>query len=344
MQELVPLTRDADEAGTAPADGKLLYVKLHGCISNYQLVAPPLIASTEQIINHKLGRAGQFAEFLEWARARTLIFAGYGLGDANLRTLFDEIVKEGDNRPRHYIIGPGMQPVEIRYWADRRVQALSIAFQELLERLDFAIRPEQRKLALHASALPNSSFSRFISVADRIESRYLLDFLLHHCEHVSQDTSSGGGDPKKFYQGFDLGWYPTERSLDVTRSINATILKEQVVPTTATARPLLVVLKAHAGAGKSVTIRRIAWDTAKIYDRLVFYVNKPSGLSLKAFEEIISLTNQTIYIFLDDLADLVTETEELLKEARKKKWRLVIIAGARVNEWNIKCEVLHSAA
>jgi hypothetical protein len=325
-----------------PSDGKLLYVKLHGCISHYQTVAPPLIGSTEQIIHHKEGRSGQFAQFLEWARTCTLIFAGYGLGDANLRTLFDEIIKDGDTRPRHYIVRPGIKEVEQRYWSDRRVQAYSITFNALLEMLDGAIQPEQRRLALHPKAHQTTSLSRFVAVPSRTESQSLQEFLASHCEHVCTETSSGGGSPKKFYEGFDLGWYPVERSLDVERRINATILNEQIIPTAGIMRSQLIVLKAHAGAGKSVALRRIAWDAAKVHGRLVLFAKTPSGLSVDAFEELASLTNQTIYVFIDDLADVVDETERLLRQAIKKSWRLVIVAGARVNEWNTRCEPLHT--
>jgi hypothetical protein len=50
---------------------------------------PPLVASTEQIIHHKRGRAGQFAQFLEWSRTKTIVYIGYNLGDYNLRVLLD---------------------------------------------------------------------------------------------------------------------------------------------------------------------------------------------------------------------------------------------------------------
>jgi hypothetical protein len=63
---------------------------------------------------------------------------------------------------------------------------------------------------------------------------------------------------------------------------------------------------------------------------------------VQAFEEIASLTNQPMYIFIDNLSDLVDETEKFFRYARGKRWRLVIIAAARVNEWNTKCESLHS--
>lgn len=342
LQDLLPCCSDADNSTIAPSEGKLLYIKLHGCVSHYQTVAPPLVGSTEQIIHHKEGRSGQFAQFLEWARTCTLVFAGYGLGDANLRTLFDEIVKDGDNRPRHYIVRPGMKEVEQRYWSDRRVQAYPITFEALLQHLDQEIRPEQRKLALHAQAQQATTLTRFIGVAGRSESRSLQDFIANHCEHVCEDTATGGGSPQKFYEGFDLGWYPVERSLDAERRINGTILNEQVVPTTGITRPQLAVLKAHAGAGKSVTLRRIAWEAARRHGRLVLFTKSPSGLSVDAFEEIVSLTNQTIYLVIDDLADVVVEAERLIRHAGKKSWRLVVIAGARVNEWNTRCEPLHA--
>jgi SIR2-like domain len=342
LQELVTIRHDSEAQSIPQGEGKLLYVKLHGCITDYQIVEPPLIASTEQIIHHKQGRAGQFAQFLEWSRTKTIIFVGYAMGDTNLRTLFDEIIREGDNRPRHFIIRPNFPSIETQYWSDRRVKTCSMPFQLFLDSLDKEIRPDRRKLALIPSAYLPTSFSRFISVARRTESGMLLDFFSNHCEHVSVDSSSSGGDAKKFYQGFNLGWYPLERSLDVPRRINGAILNDQILSTAGITQPQFAVLKAHAGAGKSVAIRRIAWDAAKLHGKLVFYVTTPSGLSVNAFEEIISLTNQTVYLFIDDLSDVAQEVDRLFKHARSKNWRLVMICAARVNEWNTRCETLHS--
>jgi NAD-dependent SIR2 family protein deacetylase len=62
LQELLPNCKDDDGVVESVGSKGLLYVKLHGCITHYQEVDPPLIASTEQIIRHKRGRAGQFAQ------------------------------------------------------------------------------------------------------------------------------------------------------------------------------------------------------------------------------------------------------------------------------------------
>ena len=53
-----------------------------------------------------------------------MIFCGYKFMDGNLRILFDEIIKDGDNRPRHYIVSKGVKQALIDYWRDRRVVAI----------------------------------------------------------------------------------------------------------------------------------------------------------------------------------------------------------------------------
>jgi tetratricopeptide (TPR) repeat protein len=344
LQDLVPISRDTESAKEPPpaGEGKLHFIKLHGCVTDYQIVTPPLIASTEQIIHYRQGRSGQFAQFMEWARTKTVVFVGYAMGDSNLRTLFDEIVREGDTRPRHYIVRPQFPDVELKYWADRRVDACVMNFEDFLRNLDAAIPDNQRVLALHPATASTSSFNRFIAKAGRTESKLLREFLRNDCEHVSPETRSGGGEPGKFFEGFNLGWFPIERTLDVVRRINSAIIEEQIIPTVGIKQPQFALLKAHAGAGKSVAIRRVAWDTAKKYERLAFHVPNPIALSALAFEEIVSLTNQTIYLFIDDIADGADEFECFYRHARKKNWPLVVLGGARVNEWNTRCEALHS--
>jgi len=135
LQKLVPNTKDGDGATDRLGDRSVLYVKLHGCITRHGETAPPLIASTEQLISFRDGREGQFATFLEWAKTKTLIFCGYAFLDSNLRMLFDEIIKEGDKRPKHYIINKGLRSAEADYWRDRRVEAIDASFEEFLTRL-----------------------------------------------------------------------------------------------------------------------------------------------------------------------------------------------------------------
>jgi tetratricopeptide (TPR) repeat protein len=339
-QELITFCQDRDGSTDRLGTGKLLYVKLHGCITHYQEVNPPLISSTEQIINHREGRAGQFAQFLEWAKTKTIIFAGYSFADHNLRTLMEEIRKDGDNRPRHYIIRPDVKPLEIAYWTDRRIQPISMTFADFLAELDREIPSDRRRLALLPAAFSATPFTRFIARSGVTESDSLRNYLESRCQHVSKETVVGSGDPKRFYNGFNLGWYPVANNLDVSRRITKAILEEQVITAQSIAATHLIVVKAHAGAGKSVVLRRLAWDAAHISDALAFFIDDASAIHLDTFEEIVSITKQTIYLFIDDLAEAPDEVARLIRRGRSQRWPLVVVGGARFNEWNVRCDSL----
>jgi hypothetical protein len=324
-QELLPYCKDNDGATDKLGARRLLYVKLHGCISHYQEISPPLIANTEQIINHREGRAGQFAQFLEWAKTKTIIFAGYALTDSNLRALLEEVRKDGDNRPRHYIVRPEIKEIEERYWTDRRIQPISMTFAGFLAALDLAIPADRRRLALWPAEFSASPFTRFIARAGVAESATLRNYLESQCEHVSRETPAGSGQPKRFYNGFDLGWYPVASGLDVSRKITTAIFDERIVSTQAITTTLFIAVKAHAGAGKSVVLRRLAWDTTHSLDRLVFFLDHASAINLDAIEEIVSLTKQTIYLFIDDVAEAPDHVLRLLRRAKARRWPLVVV-------------------
>lgn len=342
LQDLVSNCKDGDGAPERLGSNGVLYVKLHGCITHYQEVHPPLIASTEQIINHKQGRAGQFAQFLEWARTKTIIFAGYGLGDFNLRVLFDEMRKDGDGHPWHYIVRPNIQSAEADYWHQRRARTISTDFESFLTTIDATVNPITRGLALHPISFTGTSFTRFIAKSGVSESPPLLKFLESQCEHVSKQSDMGTGTPPKFYRGFDLGWYPIANNLDVHRRLTQVLLDERVIANQAIVKPQFVVLKGHAGSGKSVILRRLAWDAALKFDRLIFRLQNGSGLVKELFDEIFQLTNQTVFVIIDDAAENPTAIAEFYRHAQRQKWPLVLIGGARVNEWNTRCEELET--
>jgi tetratricopeptide (TPR) repeat protein len=339
VQELLPNCKDGDGVPESVGSSGLLYVKLHGCITHYQEIDPPMIASTEQIIHHKKGRAGQFAQFLEWARTKTVIYIGYNLGDYNLRVLLDQIIAEGDAHPPHYIVRPGLQKEEADYWRDRRIRTVGATFEDFLRALDNMIPAPKRKLSLIPAAETFSSFTRFISRPNITETASLIRYFESQCEHVSEQSPVPAVDPHRFYRGSDLGWYPFKAALDVPRRIGQAIFEERIVPQGGVALQF-VVIKGHAGSGKSVLLRRLAWDAATRLSRLVLRVHGGGALDVNMFDEIFSLINQPIYLFVDDVADDVAQIANFLRYASRRKWPLVVIGGARIHEWNVRCEDL----
>jgi tetratricopeptide (TPR) repeat protein len=341
LQRLRPLVRDTPDFMDSLEKGDLLYLKLHGCISAFEQLSPGMVYSTERILRHKEGRAAQFSQLLEWARQKTLIFAGYSLRDYNLRLLLDEIIKDGDARPRHYIIKRGVLDVERQYWVERRFTLIDSTFEAFIDELDASIPGALRKLAIAKSEQP-TSLTTYIA-SHRRESTLLRNYLETGAEHVSTETASTDGTPQRFFNGFDLGWYPIEKELDFPRFLTQTILEEQVVVPGQVNGPRLVVLKAHAGAGKSVMLRRLAWDAARRLRKLVVFVPSTGYINVEALQELVSLAQEPLFLVIDDITQMSDAVAGLLAAAKRENQSIIVIGGARFNEWNIRSQVLDSS-
>jgi hypothetical protein len=126
--------------------------------------------------------------------------------------------------------------------------------------------------------------------------------------------------------------------LDVHRRIVRVLINDHIVPTNNIKQPRFIILKGHAGAGKSVALRRVAWDAATRLNKLVFRASHAADVDADVLEEVVSLTNQTIYFFIDNVANAPDRVAALLRTAKARRWPLVVIAGARTNEWNIRCQ------
>jgi tetratricopeptide (TPR) repeat protein len=340
LQELRPMVRDIPDFMDALVKGDVVYLKLHGCITMFEQTSPGMVYSTERIVRHKEGRAAQFAQLLEWAKEKTIVFVGYSLGDYNLRQLIDEIVKDGDSRPRHYIIKTDVLEVEQRYWAERRFTLVDSTFETFIAELDAAIPEAFRKLSVVRTEAP-TSLTRFIA-SQRKESPALRGYLQTGAEHVSKETTSSNGSPQKFFNGFDLGWYPIENELDFARLMTTTIIEEQIAVLGNLEGPRLVVLKAHAGAGKSVLLRRLAWDAAKRLSKLVVFIPSTGYINIRAIQELLELTDEPLFLVIEDVTVLSDDLYELILSVKRDRRRMVVIGGARFNEWNIRSQVLEN--
>ncbi|HEY2394859.1 MAG TPA: SIR2 family protein [Rudaea sp.] len=341
LQRVRPLLCDTPDFMDSLEKGDLLYLKLHGCITAFDQLAPGMVYSTERILRHKEGRAAQFAQFLEWAKRYTLVFAGYSLRDYNLRLLIDEIVKDGDSRPRHYIVKKGTLEIESLYWSERRFTLIDSSLEQFLVSLEGLIPTNVRRLGVLRSPTA-TSLTRFIA-SHRQESSALRNYLQSGAEHVTTETKASEGTARKFFSGFDLGWYPIEHDIDFDRPTTRSVLEEQVALTETSTGPRLVVLKAHAGAGKSVALRRIAWDAAKKLSKLVVFVSNTGYINVQALLELISLTNEALLVVIEDITLVAERVYELIVEAKRKKSPIIVIGGARFNEWNVYAQVLETS-
>jgi len=321
----------------------VLLLKLHGCVTRTNNAKCPLILTTDQYITHRAGRSRIFDHLSAWAHERPLIFIGHGLQDSDIRTLLLDLTTSIDSRPRYYAVLPGVDEVQRRYWETKRVTLLDGTFDDFMRTLD--ARVPTPRLPQRASALRSPSpISTKLVRPDITVSSISSQFLTIDTEYVAAVSATRTADPHLFYKGANPGWPAIEQELDIRRYLGDTILTDHFLSEESEHRgsPEVILVKGHAGAGTSVLLRRIAWDAARDYNRLVLYL-KPNGIiNTTALQEIINVTAERVYFFVDDAPQRLRELQALFTQIGPEGRRLTVILGSRINEWNIYCSDLTS--
>jgi Flp pilus assembly protein TadD/cold shock CspA family protein len=154
--------------------------------------------------------------------------------------------------------------------------------------------------------------------------------------------SAGAGSPAAFYRGFGLEWYPIRAELDVRRRLTDTLLTDVIIrpdddrPSIAD----LYVIQAAAGSGKSVLLRRLAWEAATEADVVTLFVRPHSSPAADDLAELHRVTRKRLFLIWDNAADHVGDMVRLLMLARQRDVPLTLITAERVNEWNMACDSL----
>ena len=167
----------------------------------------------------------------------------------------------------------------------------------------------------------------------------LKDLVYNDVQYVHRALEYADGSAEQFYKGFDLGWYPIVTNLDVRRRLTDTVVWD-VITRAEEDRPTqveLYVIKAEAGAGKTVFLRRVAWDAATQSDALCLFARPLRAPSFEAIRELQRVTGERIFLFVDAAANNVALIAELIKKAHQHDFPLTILTAERANEWNMLC-------
>ncbi len=338
-QSLVPLIKNGDRVeDKLSTPNSLMYLKLHGCVTRTSGTSIPLILSVQQYITHRKNRDRLFDHLKNLAYEHPLVFVGQSLRDSDLRQLLLEL---GDiqERPRFYTVTPGLSEQEKRFWEAKRITALQGSFQDLLENLDRNVSSPFRGIVIQKTSL---AIEHRFTVRDPGLSNNCQEFLTSEVEYVYNGMPLTTIRPQLFYRGYDGGWAAIDQQLDVRRALADTVLSEIILQDEGTTQPTgaFYVIKGHAGSGKSVLLRRIAWDAVFTFDKLCLFLRPHGRLSFEAVREIFQLTKQPIFIFIDKAAENVFDIIDVIRKSRRASVPLTVIAAERFNEWNISCEEL----
>lgn len=316
-------------------------LKLHGCITRTADEKCPFILSPDQYVTHLRGREALFRRFEEWGREKSILFVGHSLADMDIRSILLRFTARADFQPRYYLVCPGISDPEKRFWATKKVTAISGSFEETMSALDIKIPQPLRVLATVRLKQVLPIQERFV-IPDPQLSPICEQFLTTDVDYVRSVQSTEVLDPRQFYRGLNKEWSAIEQELDVKRTITDSILLDNFldVSSSASTRPQLYVVKGHAGSGKTVLLRRLAWVAAKELDLLCLYVHANGKIDTESIREILSVTDEMVYLFVDRVATRVSEMTNLFNNIGDLGKRLVVVAAERVNEWNVECGAL----
>lgn len=340
VQSLVPLisNRDRiDESLRAPSSLGLF--KLHGCVTRTHDPAIPLVLSADQYATHRAGREYLFNTFAQWALEYPVVFVGHSGQDADIRSILLEVSREPEVRPRYFMLKPDAAELDIRFWEQKRITVLTISFEAFLRALDSAIPADLRPAV--AAIESSGPLDRRLRVHSGVPTA-VKNLLSYETELVHPSMPVGNGRPGEFYRGFDLGWYPVANELDVRRKLTDTLLSD-VIARADEDRPSateLYAITAEAGAGKSVFLRRLAWEAARDADALVLFRRPAGRVHIEQIRELARVTGQRVFLFTDDATDNAAELASLVERAQRDKLALTVITAERLNTWNTLGEQL----
>ena len=262
LQDLVPIHSNEDQVDEKLRnDRQLAYLKLHGCITITHRDDLPLILTVDQYATHMDKRAYVFQRFEGWAREYPVVFVGYKLEDANIREILLRLSKSISSRPRYFLVSPGLTPVDERFWGSKKVTVLPGTLQEFVDTLSDRIPASIRPLITLVDT--DHPIRRTFRVTEEVP-QSIASMLENDVEFVHAGMPADSGTPAAFYRGSGLAWYPIRAGLDVRRHLIDTLLMDVIIrpeedrPSIAE----LYVIKASAGAGKSIVLRRLAWEAA----------------------------------------------------------------------------------
>lgn len=342
IQDPVPFISDDDALDARLRNPKSMpFIKLHGCITRSTDPRCPLILSTDTYINHKENRLRIFNRFTDWGYEHPILFVGHSLADMDIRLILNQLTDLGVKRPPYYLVLPDIDDIAERFWNSRRVFSVRMTFSQLMCELSSHISSSFSRVIVSRGAGTPAHLLTFPVPLIRL-SDTALEYLATDLEYVGGLQSLDVLSPRDFYRGLNKGWTAIQRDYDVRRGLEDDILLEHLIDPVGrdAGQGQIVLIKGHAGAGKSILLRRIAWSATNSHGCTCLFLREDVIPDSSALLEIVGLSSKHVYLFVDGVVGRVKEIVGVLQALREYKDRFTVIACERINEWNVACEAL----
>lgn len=252
LQELVVFKKNGERIESKIKSRRsIMYVKLHGCITDINDPEVPLILAPDQYVTHRKGRSLLFERLRGLSYEFPFLFVGSSLDDYDIRTILLELTDLKKAQPRSFLIKPGISDVEKRLWEGKKITAIDLKFKDFLVQVDSILPEKTRVLSALPSKIDHPIFKRFFVSEEVQPSESLMTFLSRDVEYIHKGCKTEDINPKNFYKGYFTDWSPIINDLDVKRRITDNILSEIFLVTEEGKKEVVefYALKGHAGYG-----------------------------------------------------------------------------------------------
>ncbi len=328
--------------------------KLMGTINRDKPFTEPVL-TTGKYYGSVKDKARFYEILLDLVKDGTIIFIGYSLNDyLALQALDAASGSRGyDNLPYSYLISPSIQnQPESAKLSRRKIIPIALTFETFIDFVEKNCDTDFELLDEKVLVKPKRNL-KAPNFRDTLElDSTLVKEVEKFGELLTLDKLSGDpGNLGDFFKGRNLNWSAFSKSWDFKReiytkmkkSISANIKKESPEDND------FFLLSGPPGSGKSIVLRRLAYDLASEGESIVFYLNPNSyEIDLKALDSLAIDINRRY----DELVPQITKKDRLkliividdvgtsqinpysIKNYLTSRGRLCLILGAtRESEW-----------
>lgn len=340
QQNTVKFVKDDEpvEARLQETERPVQYLKLHGCLDFIHDSDIPPILTKESYSRYSANRTRLFGRIVDYAHESTLLFIGYRLDDAHIRDLIYKIGIE--KRPRWFMVTPDAEDYDVDYWGTQNVGIIKCRFGEFMEELSEEIPPLFRQLAPSARTTDfpvRKHFQTNEPESEKLKKAFARDFTYIHADMATEEQS-----PEQFYQGYDTGWGGILSRYDIRRKVEDDLLFKALLENERPTGPTLILLCGPAGAGKTIALKRTAFEAAIASNALALWLNDGGAPHFDVLQELHQLTQRPIYLFVDQIGFRVAPILALLKSARMHSLPIIVIGAERDADWNTYCGALEA--
>lgn len=335
-QKLERVICDSDPLQTILTSADSLpLIKLHGCISRLNDNSLPLIISSENYRYHLENRSGLFQTLKEDLSNNLVIFYGYGLNDYNIIGLLDDIQKDGIRRPRHIWIDPYMDKLKKDFWSSKNLECRVSSLTDFLKQIPSSLESNQQLLSV---VKDDSCISRLIPSNNRPSPSlelYIKNQLVFLGINKDFQIEIDNYNKILFYRGNSVGFGWIGKNLDFMRTVYSTVFEQLFISSELDDKLInFYLIDGYAGSGKTVLLKRVAWDGVLNANKPCFYLKNGGLLDVDFIIELIALVEEPVYIFIDDILNYQGEVDQIFSYCKKNKYKIFIVGTARTNEWN----------